>query len=180
MSNNEFLHILKIKLRPLPRRERDEALMYYEEYLAEGGEGCAESLNVDETARKIINELNVKTEKKTPFKALWLSLLALFAAPTAVPIGLALLFLALVILLIPVIILLSVFLCCVGFIVCGIYLTATGFIIIASNLASALMLTGSGLLLAGLGMLILMACIWLSRKSASLFTSLFRTLKGVI
>lgn len=136
MTKDSFLAELENKLRHLPEIERREAMEYYREYFEEAGkdreqEVIAELKSPSHIASKILAEFATKemnatfTAKKTKtkkqksgsrgLKVFGFMLLALFAAPIAVPVLIAvvaLVFGIFIALIACVVVLVSLMLCC--------------------------------------------------------------------
>jgi len=101
MTRQDFLQELRTRLRRLPQEEADNAVSYYEEYLNDAGvENEAQALlslgPPALVASKIIGEFAVvsaevvpeRTKKRGPH-VLLVVLLAVFASPVAIPLGVA-------------------------------------------------------------------------------------------
>ena len=100
MTRNEYMKILTHKLRRLPKDDYYRAVEYFEEYFDEAGpdqeQQAIEDLgSPEEAAKALIVDLaaaNVKEPPKTIKKglsAVWIAILAVFAAPIAVGIAAA-------------------------------------------------------------------------------------------
>jgi len=104
MNQNQFLAELAKKLKNLPQAERDSALLYYEEYFRDAD--TAQDTDVTQifgepsaVAAKIIGEYVLsdgeivggdETKAKMSIgKKVWFTILAIFAAPIAMPIAIA-------------------------------------------------------------------------------------------
>ena len=101
MTKSEYMKELSYSLRRLPKEDFDQAIDYFEEYFAEAGaeneQHAIEDLGTPEDAAKelIMNlaEKNVEEPPKTvkhSFKAVWIGILGICAAPIALPLVLAL------------------------------------------------------------------------------------------
>ena len=101
MTKSEYMKELSYSLRRLPKEDFDQAIDYFEEYFAEAGaeneQQAIEDLGTPEDAAKelIMNlaEKNVEEPPKTvkhSFKAVWIGILGICAAPIALPLVLAL------------------------------------------------------------------------------------------
>jgi uncharacterized membrane protein len=98
MNQQEFMQKLKNLLKRLPHEEFSEAIDYYEQYFAEGGEVKE---TPEQVARGILADFAVgaddpaaraskgKTETKSGTK-IWIIILSIFSIPILVPIGAAL------------------------------------------------------------------------------------------
>mgnify|MGYP000387032014 FL=1 len=99
MTKSEYMKKLSYSLRRLPKEDFNQAIDYFEEYFAEAGEEneqqAIEDLGSPEDAAKelIMNlaEKNMEQPPKTvkhSFKAVWIGILGICAAPIALPIAL--------------------------------------------------------------------------------------------
>ena len=162
MKNNdihtgaEFLAALKKRLRALPKEEREAALSYYAEYLEEGS--VEELGSVDEVARQILEQCAVDSleskEKKGGLKTLWIVLLAVFAAPIALPILLALAVVILSLFIVIAAVALALAISGAAAVLAGFFAVILCFIALPHSLANGLMVAGAGLASAGLGILL--------------------------
>ena len=185
MNRQEYLRILNKELRRLPRADREQALQYYEEYFEDDGpeneQAVMEELgNPIDIANQIIRDLAIKKmeepEKsvKHGFSAIWIVILAVFAAPIGLPLAFAF---ALVIFC--VVLVVFIFVAC--FIFAGICLGAGGLLSLAAGgyllfqtFADGLAVIGSGLLAAGVGIFILYGSYYLGRLLFAGIARLFR------
>ena len=99
MNQKKFLEILKRQLRHLPKEDREDAILYYEEYFAEmnvtGDEDVTNKVGLPkEVAKEILSEcskkhLNTQKEKggiKNSATVIWMILLGIYALPFALPV----------------------------------------------------------------------------------------------
>lgn len=159
MRNNKekFLSALKKRLKALPKEERDSALSYYAEYLEEGNvEGLG---SVDEVARQILEQCAVNSldseEKRGSLKVLWIVLLAVFAAPVALPILLALGIVVLALMIVVVVVALALAISGAAAVLGGVLSVALCLVALPHSLINGLMLAGGSLTAVGLGILLL-------------------------
>ena len=154
MSKNEFLLEMKQRLQKLPLDEREQALVYYEEYFNEAGpENEARVLRELQSpaavAAGIIGECAVRAsgnpEKKARFTGL--ALLAVCAAPLALPLAAGML--ALLISLYAVFLSLGV--AAAALVVAGAASVITGALTASASLATGIFYVGYGLLLCAAG-----------------------------
>ncbi|WP_206459947.1 DUF1700 domain-containing protein [Anaerovorax sp. IOR16] len=101
MSRAEFMRQLEDALSRVPKDERDSVLAYYNEYFDEAGEEneqeVLKELDSPQTiASKIMADVAAKTigtdsmpTVKKGVSAIWLIILAIFAAPIALPVAIA-------------------------------------------------------------------------------------------
>lgn len=172
MKREEYLASLGRELRRLPKEDYDEAMAYFIEYLDEAGpdneQQAFEDLGspqqaAEEIIMKKAQENLSSTEQssvKKGFSKIWVGILAVFAAPIALPVALAV---VIVICALAFSVLAVVF--SLG--VSGVALTAGGIatalaplVCILSEPASVMATTGLGLVSTGLGILVM---IWMRR-----------------
>ena len=100
MTRREFMTELAARLHRLPKEDLQAALQYYEEYFDEAGsqneqEVIRELRSPAHVASKILSDYAVKEAKKarastkSGWRAFWFTILAICAAPVAVPLIIA-------------------------------------------------------------------------------------------
>jgi len=158
MTRKQFMEELRDRLSRLPPNEREAALSYYEEYFDEAGADREQDVirelgNPASVASRILADYAVKAAREAPynprkgFSAFWAVLLAVFAAPLAIP---------------AVIVIVCLMIGClaaiiaigagaVGLVIGGVGLFAGGFFGLFATPATALILFGAAFLLWGLG-----------------------------
>lgn len=181
MTKNDYMKTLAYCLRRLPKEDFDQAIDYYEEYFADAGpeneQKAIEDLgSPEEAAKELIMNLAIKNAEKPPktvkrsFKAVWIGILGICAAPIALP-------LAFCLILVTASLIFSL-LCILG----GLLLTAIciaaaavigifgGFILLFTSFNNGLATLGFSFLCAGIGILatygIFCLCKWLLQKIA--------------
>ncbi len=174
MSREEFLAALKKKLKGLPKEELASALSYYSEYLEEGS--VEELGSVDEIAGQIldqcaINRLNSE-DKGGSLKTLWIVLLAIFAAPVAIPLAVAFGAVILAVIVCIAAVLLSFGVCGVAFGLSGIFISVVGAVIVSAAPVNMLMVIGIGFMLAGMGVLLLVGTFYAGKVTLRLMAKL--------
>ena len=161
----EFLKSLKKRLRALPKEEREAALSYYAEYLEEGS--VEELGSVEEVARQILEQCAVdsleKREKKGGFKTLWIVILAVFAAPMALPILIALAAVVLTLLITVAAVVFAIAISGAAMLLGGIITAAMCIIVLPHSIVNGLMVAGTGLAMTGIGILLLIGS-WYAAK----------------
>lgn len=187
MNKKAFMEELKRRLKHLPKEDREDAITYYEEYLADmdledAADVTAQMESPKEIAREIIancTEKRIDNQKeeggvKNSAAMIWTVILGICAAPFAIPIIGAILiilfaFLLVIISFVFVIGLTGVCLVLVG--VCSAMAT-----IFAAGIGQKLVCIGMGLTGVALGVLLLIATIklaeWMTRGVAKLFKKL--------
>ena len=102
MTKKEYMKKLAYQLRRLPKKDYDKAMDYFEEYFEDAGteheQKAIQDLGTpEEAASALILDLAQEIAAKPPktmkrrFSALWIAVLALFAAPIALPLALGIL-----------------------------------------------------------------------------------------
>ena len=84
MTKKEYMKKLAYQLRRLPKEDFDKAMYYFEEYFED--EGIENELDLAQE-----NAVKPPKTMKRRFSALWIAILALFAAPIALPLALCIL-----------------------------------------------------------------------------------------
>lgn len=188
MNKNIFLQRLEKALRHIPKDDREDAIAYYTEYFEEMGaddnEDVSQSLGKpEEIAKEIIancTEKHIEEQKtkggvKNSATVIWMIILAIFAAPIALPLAIAGIAVLLSILVILLSFILVIF-CAGGIFVVASVLLFTA-IFFAGGLGQSLVCAGMGCLLLGGGLLILVGMIKFGelciRGIAALFRALF-------
>lgn len=102
MTKKEYMKKLAYQLRRLPKKDYDKAMDYFEEYFEDAGteheqKAIQDLRTPEEAASALILDLAQENAAKPPktmkrrFSALWIAVLALFAAPIALPLALGIL-----------------------------------------------------------------------------------------
>lgn len=161
MTRVEFMKELRERLDRLPPGDREEALAYYEEYFDEAGPDREQDVirelgSPASVASRIYAERAVKAARASPhnpgkgLSAIWFILLAIFAAPIALPAIAALIGLV-------VAILATVFgigVAAVALLAGGLVTFISGFVGLFSMPATALVMFGTAFILWGIGKII--------------------------
>lgn len=162
MNKEEYLRQLERALRRMPKDSRLPALEYYREYFEEAGpENEASVIEefgppkqlaaqiIRERAEKSIDTPNMSTGKK--ISAIWLAILALFAAPFGLPLSFAAVLVLMAVLLVIVIFAACLLLAGAAIFIGGLFSLPVGVYIMFSHAADGISILGAGLLLVGLG-----------------------------
>lgn len=162
MKKEEYMRQLKKKLKRLPKEDFERAVEYYEEYFAEAEdeEKAIEELGpVQEAAHAIICDMACGYAKepaqdmKKGMDALWVAVLAVFAAPVALPLlcaGAAVVF---SVLLAIAMIFLAAALADVGIVIAGVFAAVASFSVLAKSVPVFLTCLGAGIFCCGAGLL---------------------------
>lgn len=175
MNREQYMKMLRRKLKHLPKNEFEKAIEYFEEYFAEAGieheQQAIEDLGTpDEAAANIIQNMAVKNtlepirDMKKGVKAVWIGILAVFAVPVALPVllmaaGVALMLFAAVLL-----VLILLMTCCVFVIIMGPVYFFGGCTMLAQSIPVALVCFGQGLACIGIGLLLGWGLYLMTRK----------------
>jgi len=186
MTNEEYIAELRRRLRALPEDDARDAIEYYENYLSDAGDdaqGAIASLGspaelaatvlaeyaVKEPPQENISGENDSPPKYTPytpksdFKIAWAIILAVFAAPIALPLAIAVVAVALSLLVSLVAVVISFGAAGLGLIIGGVLYFFAGFTFFGEGVGAVLMYIGSGLFAVGVGSLMLWATVALSK-----------------
>lgn len=184
MNKEEFLTVLRKKLKCLPKQEREEAVAYYAEYIEDAGEEALVMMeSPGEAARKIITEqacLGLEAEKKKgTLKTLWLVLLGIFAAPMAIPVAIGLAAVAFAVVLVCTCLVLCVLLAGIACVPSGILFTGLGIRVFFESVGNGLFIAGMGLGAVGAGILLTIGGIYLGKALVFLLIRMMgKRLKG--
>lgn len=183
-NKTEYLRTLEKQLRRLPSQDREKALEYFEEYFAEAGEAqeaqAIENLGTPEAAaEQLFTELAIKNSTepvktiKKGMRGVRIGILALCAAPVALPVTLVLLMGLLVLILAILLVFVMLFISGALLMFGGIISLISGFTVVAGSPGSALGALGLGLVALGLGIIIIIAMCCLTRICLGGMTRLF-------
>lgn len=185
MNQKTFLNKLKRELRHIPGEDREDAVSYYKEYfqemgIEEDGEVPQELGLPEEIARQIIGDCTKKHVErqeaeggvKNSATAVWMMVLAIFAAPIGLPFAFATVMVLFAIALVFAAVLFSIFCAAAASVVGGIFLFPA--VLAAGSLAQSLVCGGISLLFAGLGILLFYGMTGLSKELMRSLTRLFQ------
>ena len=193
MSREEYLRALSRELRRLPKDEYEKAMDYYVEYFEEAGPEKEQEIIADlgepkEVAAQIIMDAAMERMDK-PQKSMrrrlstvWVVILAVCAAPIALPLALGMLAAAGGVLMAAAAMLVCVLVLIAGAFAAGVVSVVGGIILMFSqHLASAFAITGMGLAVIGLSVLgAFLFCMifkWLVKGIRALFRWIMRRRK---
>ncbi|MCL2140254.1 MAG: DUF1700 domain-containing protein [Dehalococcoidia bacterium] len=167
MNKNEFMQRLRKRLARLPHDEYNDAVEYYEQYFAEAEDeqvAIRQLGSPDAVAAKILADYADTPTDNTDWKKLWIVICAIFAAPIALPVAIAL---------VVTIVSLGVSLLAVSFsvmaagvvvFISGIAATLLSFFFIAESIPTMLLLMGCGLVCTSIGLIMIYSTVWLVKK----------------
>lgn len=189
MNRDEYIRRLEYRLRKLPKEEYDKAISYFMEYFDEAGAEnetqAIQDLGTPEMAAdQIIREFAVKNAKEPAkdvrhgISAVWIGILAVFAAPIALPFALMLGLLGLMLVLCFFMLVLSACILVVSIVAASIPCIIVGFYMLFHSFANGITTLGFGLVGLGIGILLILGCIRLGKCVLHLATRLFARVAG--
>ena len=190
MNREEYMKCLTHRLRRLPKEDFDKAISYYTEYFEEAGpENEAQAIHdlgspelaADQIIRNIAAE-NAKEPIKDVrhgFYAVWIGILAVFAAPIGIPLALTLGILALTFVFLILVLIFCVFVVTISVAVSAIPCIVIGVWMLFTSFADGMATIGIGLIGLGIGYWLIVASVALGNGALHLMTRLFgRVAKG--
>lgn len=189
MTRNEYMKILTHRLRRLPKDDYSKAVEYFEEYFEEAGpdqeQQAIEDLGSPEEAAKALivglAAANVKEPPKTIKKglsAVWIAILAVFAAPVAVPMALCVIIVAGILLLSLGAVIISVIAAAAGIGAAGIVSIAGGAALLFQSFADGVCCIGLGLFCTGIGIIFIYGAIlffrWCVKRLSVLLSKIMK------
>lgn len=175
MNREQYMKALKKRLRRLPSEEFDKAVAYFEEYFDEAGpeqemQAIWDLGTPEEAADQIICNIAIKitnepiTGVKKGIHAVWIGILAVCAAPVALPflllaVGLLILLFAIAVMLFAVLVA-----CCILVIIMGPVSICAGFTVFTDSIPASLICFGQGFMEIGIGLLLIFGLYHLGRR----------------
>lgn len=170
MTRVEYINCLAQKLKRLPKEDYDRAMAYFEEYFEEAGpeneQQAIEDLGSPEAAAdQLIIDLAIQNTEEPPknmkkgLSAVWIGLLALCAAPIALPFAFALAALAFSFVLVVICVIGAFFISVVAFAAAGLLSVIGGIVLLFTSPVNGLASFGFGLMTLGFGILTGYGCI---------------------
>lgn len=165
MNKEQYMKILKKRLRRLPKEDYNRAVEYFEEYFAEAGQGNEQQAIADlgdpkEAAEQIIRDIAIKNTKvpvknvKSGLNAVWVGILAVCAAPVALPVLLMAVLVLLMLVFVVFMVVIVLFALGVSLVFAGPISIAGGISILTQSFANSMICIGWGLMGIGLGLLL--------------------------
>lgn len=185
MSREEYLRALSRELRRLPKDEYEKAMDYYVEYFEEAGPEKEQEIIKDlgspkDVAAQIIMDAAMermdKPQKsmKRGLSTVWMVVLAVCAAPIALPLAIGILAMAGGVLVTAGALLLCALLVEAGAVAAGVVAVVGGIVLLFSHPLSALTVTGMGLFMIGISILGAFVLCLLFRGMVHVIQALFR------
>ena len=174
MNRAEYFIELRRSLKKLPAEEVENAARYYADYFDEAGpeneQRVIEELGPpSKVASQILADHAIRNIEEAPqtakhgISAVWLVLAAIFAAPIALPLAIAVFAVALALVVVAFAVIVSFFAVALALVVCGVFAVAMSVPCFAAHLPTGLLVLGAGLICAGLGLLFGLLTVYLSR-----------------
>lgn len=184
MNRSEYMQHLERRLRKLPREDYEKAVVYFEEYFEEAGAEneaqAIEDLGTPELAAdQIIRDLAVENagrpvkNARRGFSAVWIGLLAVFAAPIALPVALVLGALALMVVIAVLCLIVCVFVLTVTVAVSAIPCIVFGIGMLFVSFADGIATVGMGLTGLGIGIWLVFGSLALGKGGIRAITYCF-------
>ena len=176
MTRVDFIRELSRKLRKLPKDEIENALNYYNEYFDDAGVGYEDEVNdiftsPSEVAYQILADYSVKDMDSKPnstkkgISAIWFVLLAIFAAPLAIPVTVALFAIAASLTIAAITILAALLFTLFMMILSGIMASFSGLVLIFKETATSFVYIGGGITVIGISILTSIPVVYFGNKS---------------
>lgn len=190
MNRDEYMKRLTYRLRRLPREDYDRAVSYYVEYFEEAGpENEAQAIHdpgdPELAADQIIRNIAMENAKEPArdvrhgFSAVWIGILAVFAAPIGIPLALTLGILALTLVFVILLLVFCIFVITVSVAVSSIPCIVIGVWMLFASFADGVATIGIGLIGLGAGYWLIVGSVALGKGVLHLMTRLFgRAAKG--
>ncbi|MGL4372404.1 MAG: DUF1700 domain-containing protein [Turicibacter sp.] len=164
MNRTQFIEELSKKLKRLPQEEIDNALSFYEEYFDEAGiDSQQDVLKELETpsiiASQLLTEYAFKEEvvevsvPKKGISSVWFIVLAIFAAPIALPLAFALVMVILAMAIVVVSLIFAFSMVTLAFFIAGISIAFAGASVMTQGFWTSIMFMGLGFIFIGLSLL---------------------------
>lgn len=184
MNRKEYMECLQKKLKKLPREDYDRAISYFTEYFEEAGpekesEAIEDLGSPDLAADQIIRDLALENASepaknvKRSFSALWIGILAIFTAPVALPLALALGTVLLAMILVVIALIFSLFLVALSAVLSALPCILVSIWLLFTSFADGVSTFGLGLIILGIGILLTMLSIFIGKWCLYGMTRLF-------
>lgn len=189
MNRDEYMKSLTYKLRRLPKEDYDKAISYFIEYFEEAGPDN-ESQAIHDlgspklAADQIIRDIAMENAKepvrdvRRGVSAVWIGILAVFAAPVGIPLALTLGVLALVFVLLILLLIFCVFAIAVSVAVSSVPCIIIGIWMLFTSFADGIATIGVGLVGLGIGYWLIAGSVALGKRILHLATHLFGRIAG--
>lgn len=184
MNRDEYMRCLAYRLRRLPKEDYDKALSYFIEYFEEAGpENEAQAIHdlgsPELAADQIIRDIAMENAKepardvKHGVSALWIGILAVFAAPIGIPLALVLGVLALMFVLLILMLVFCVIAVTISVAISSVPCIIIGVVMLFTSFADGIATLGAGLIGLGIGYWLIAGSVALGKCILHLLTRLF-------
>ena len=184
MNKAEYMKCLEHRLRRLPKEDYNKAIEYFEEYFEEAGpeqeSQAIEDLGRPEMAAdQIIRDFAVENADqptrnvKKGFSAIWVGVLAIFAAPIGLPLALAFGIVALAFIVVVIAVIFAILCTAVTLGASSIPCIFISFWFMFTSPANGVATLGMGLMGIGVGIWVVMGCIALCKWFLNAMTKIF-------
>lgn len=184
MNREEYMKSLGHCLRRLPREDFEKALDYFNEYFDEAGPeneaGAIEDLGSPEAAAAQLicdyADAYAKSEDKDvkkSFSGVWVAMLALFAAPIALPLAFAVAAMGLAVAVAVAAVIFSLFCVVAAMGLSAVACVGVGIWMLFTSPANGIATLGAGLVGLGVGILMYAVCVALTRGFSRLMVRIF-------
>lgn len=189
MDKNEYMKQMRHHLRRLPKEDFDRAMEYFEEYFEEAGpeqeqQAIGDLGTPEAAAGQIVRDLAVENAGKSNrsvkrgASAVWIGILAVFAAPIGLPLALAGGILALSFVLVICALFAAFFITAFAMTASVIPLLGGSIWLLFTAPVDGLTNIGLSLIAVGVGIWVVKGCIWLMRCFLNLMTRLLGSIAG--
>jgi uncharacterized membrane protein len=166
MTKDQYLASLHKQIRRLPSEDREKAMEYFKEYFEEAGEGkevqAMEHLGTPkDAAAQIIRDMAFRHTQESNesvrrgMNAVWVGILAVCAAPIALPMLTAVAALLLSYIVVVLCLMIAAYLLAVSFLISMPFLIFGALLLVANDFPSSICTLGVGLLMAGVGVFLI-------------------------
>lgn len=183
VNQKEYMQVLSNYLKKLPAPEREDVLLFYQEFFEEAGIEREQEViknlgDPKKLASQIIAQSQMKEISKMPntakkgFSSIGVVILTIFASPVALPIVIVVLVALLCILVSIFAVIISLFGSAIGIAVCGLAMVILSFTILPFQISSFVVVLGIGLVCIGLGVLLFLGTLFCAKGIVKLTTIL--------
>lgn len=176
MNKEQYLECLRSNLRNIPEEEMNNIMEYYREYFEDAGvekeqvviaelgrpELLASKISADYVIKDIENNESIKnvTQVKRGLSNMWVILLAIFASPIWLPLGIAVAAVVFSIVIAVFAVVFAFMVAAVAVIGSGLFAIIAGIIVLFMHMPTGLATLGGGCIAIGCGSLCLLITLW--------------------
>ena len=173
MNKENYMTELKRQLSSLPPEERNEAIIFYEEYISDMTEKNPENLDSiappHQAAAQIKAEIAIRSttdktiKKKKGISTAWTVLLGVLALPVGLPIAIAVAAVTIALIITAIAVIISLFAAAISIAISGIAFIIVSFALVFISFPAALFYFGAGLLALSLSYIMTVGVYYLSK-----------------